>query len=189
MKELYFSVDIEADGPIPAVNSMLSLGAAVFDIDDEGKGKIVSTWSANLETLPGAEQDPSTMKWWSTQKEAWEVAQKDKQDPEQAMKNFVLWVKSVCEEHNATPVFVAYPAGFDFTFVYWYLMKFTKQSPFSFSALDLKSYAMAKMKCNFRDCTKRKMPSTWFSYKNKHTHVALEDAIEQGWMLVEMLKT
>jgi hypothetical protein len=32
------------------------------------------------------------------------------------------------------------------------------------------------------------MPDSWFTYKNKHAHVALEDAIEQGWMFVEMLK-
>jgi hypothetical protein len=34
----------------------------------------------------------------------------------------------------------------------------------------------------------RLMPDSWFKYKNKHSHVALEDAIEQGWMFVEMLK-
>jgi hypothetical protein len=167
---------------------MLSLGAAVFKINEVGKGEIVSTWSSNLETLPEAGQDPDTMRWWGTQNEAWEVVQKNKRDPKEAMVEFVQWVKSVCKEHKARPVFVAYPAGFDFTFVYWYMHRFAGESPFTFSALDMKSYAMAKLKTGFRETTKQNMPDSWFKYKNKHSHVALEDAIEQGWMFVEMLK-
>lgn len=186
--ELYFSVDIEADGPIPGQISMLSLGAAAFSIDETGKGSMVGTWSANLQTLPEAVSDPSTMTWWSTQNEAWNVVQQNKRDPKEAMTEFSKWVKDMCTEHKAKPVFVAYPAGFDFTFVYWYLMKFAGESPFSFSCLDMKSYAMAKLKIPFRASVKRNMPEAWFEYKNKHTHVALEDAIEQGWMFVAMMK-
>jgi len=37
---------------------------------------------------------------------------------------------------------VGYPAAFDFLFVYWYLIRFTGESPFSHSALDLKTYAV-----------------------------------------------
>ena len=44
MKEIYISVDIETDGPIPGPNSMLSFGAAAFSDD----GKLVDTHSANL---------------------------------------------------------------------------------------------------------------------------------------------
>lgn len=167
---------------------MLSLGAAAFEIDDLGNGSIVATWSSNFETLPGAATDPDTMDWWTTQNEAWIIVQKDKKDPKIATKEFVEWVKTVCKERHAKPVFVAYPAGFDFTFVYWYMMTFAGESPFSFSCLDMKSYAMAKLKTGFREVTKRNMPKRWFPKKNKHPHVALEDAIEQGWMFVEMLK-
>ncbi len=167
---------------------MLSLGAAAFKIDDAGKGSIVGTWSSNLETLPGAATDPDTMNWWSMQNEAWMAVQKDKKEPKKAMREFIDWVNSVCKEHNAKPVFVAYPAGFDFTFVYWYMITFAGESPFSFSCLDMKSYAMAKLKTDFRTVIKRNMPKEWFSKKNEQPHVALEDAIEQGWMFVEMMK-
>jgi hypothetical protein len=43
MSELYFSVDIESDGPIPGRNSMLSMGCAVFT----HTGKMIATYSAN----------------------------------------------------------------------------------------------------------------------------------------------
>lgn len=33
-KEIYFSIDVETDGPIPGPHSMLSLGAAAFDISE-----------------------------------------------------------------------------------------------------------------------------------------------------------
>lgn len=33
-----FSVDIEADGPIPGMYSMLSMGAAAFQMDDSTQG-------------------------------------------------------------------------------------------------------------------------------------------------------
>ena len=85
------------------------------------------------------------------------------------------------------PVFVAYPAGFDFLFVYWYLMRFVGESPFSHSALDMKTYAMALLKTGYRDSTKRRMPRDWFD-PHPHTHVALDDAIEQGALFCNMLR-
>jgi hypothetical protein len=51
----------------------------------------------------------------------------------------------------------------------------------------MKSYAMALMGTEFRKSTKRNMPKRWFS-KSPHTHVALDDAIEQGHLFMSMLK-
>ena len=58
------------------------------------------------------------------------------------MADYVNWIKGL----GGKPVFVAYPAGFDFLFVYWYLIRFTGASPFSHSALDMKTYAMALLR-------------------------------------------
>ena len=71
-------------------------------------------------------------------------------------------------------------------FVYWYLIKFTGESPFSHSALDIKTYAMALMKTEYRQSTKDNMPKRWFD-KLPHTHLALSDAIEQGALFCNML--
>lgn len=183
MNEFYVSVDIEADGPIPGPNSMLSIGAAAFSYD----GKMLSTFSANLETLPGAVGDPSTMDWWKTQPEAWKAHRENTESPEVAMKRFLSWLKESSEKlHGSKPVFVGYPAGFDFLFTYWYLIRFCGESPFSFSALDIKTYAAAMMKCGYRDAVKKNMPKRWFS-KAPHTHKALDDAIEQGELFCKML--
>jgi hypothetical protein len=184
--EIYFSTDIESDGPIPGPNSMLSFGVAAFEASNRTP---LGTFGTNLEFLPGARPDPSTLAWWNepAQKKAWEECRKNPQDPEQAIRKFMDWVSMVCKTRpNASPVFVAYPAGYDFTFMYWYMMKFAGKSPFSFSALDIKSFAMAVLGTNFRETTKRNMPRRWFD-ESPHTHIALDDAIEQGRLFLSIL--
>jgi len=178
MTEIYISTDVETDGPIPGPHSMLSIGSAAYSADK----RLVATFSANLETLPGAAPDPKTAAWWATQSDAWAACRTDLETPEQAMRRYLAWIKGL----PGKPVFVAYPAGFDFLFVYWYLIRFTGESPFSHSALDIKTFAMAVMKTGYRDSTKRNMPKKWFD-KLPHNHVALDDAIEQGALFCNML--
>lgn len=179
MREIYLSTDVETDGPIPGPHSMLSFGSAAYTA---GK-TLLSTFSANLETLADATAHPKTAEWWASQPEAWAACRTNLEAPEAAMRRYVAWIKSL----EGRPVFVAYPAGFDFLFVYWYLMRFVGESPFSHSALDVKTFAMALLKKDYRDSTKRNMPRQWFD-KLPHTHVALDDAIEQGALFCNMLK-
>jgi len=178
MQEIYVSTDIEADGPIPGEYSMLSFGSAAFT---PGK-KLVSTFSVNLEFLPNAKQDPDTMKWWKSKKKAWKTCRENPQEPKKAMRAYAKWLKSL----PGKQVFVGYPASFDFTFISWYLNKFVGSNPFSYLALDIKSYAMAVMKKPFYSVTKKTMPKKWVD-ENKKSHIALQDAIEQGALFCNML--
>jgi hypothetical protein len=45
---------------------------------------------------------------------------------------------------------------------------------------------MSLLGTNYRDATKNRMPRRWFS-DAPHTHVALDDAIEQGVLFCNML--
>jgi hypothetical protein len=177
--EIYVSTDIEADGPIPGPNSMLSFGSAAFT----SNGTRVGTFSRNLETIVGATADPETSAWWKTQPEAWAACRTDLVAPEQAMPDYVKWLKDL----PGKPVFVGYPAGYDFLFIYWYLIRFAGESPFSFSALDIKTFAMCMLQVNFREAAKKTMPKRWFG-NQPHTHVALDDAIGQGELFINMLR-
>lgn len=184
MSEIYTSVDIETDGPIPGANSMLSLGAVALDAD----GNELSTFTINFVELAGASPDPDTMKWWASQPAAIvEAARSNPQPPLPAMRQFRAWVESVAGQRNAKPVFVGYPAGFDFLFVYWYLVKFTGGSPFSFSALDIKTFAMATMGCGYREVSKKTL-KPFLPKDIRHTHVALDDAREQGQLFINLLR-
>ena len=178
MAEVYVSTDVETDGPIPGPHSMLSFASAAFTADK----KQVGTFTANLDTLPGAAGHPKTMEWWQSQPEAWAACRKDTRPPEAVMPEYVRWLKQL----PGRPVFVGYPVAFDFLFVYWYLIRFAGESPFSHSALDVKTYAMALLKTEYRESTKKNMPLRWFD-KLPHTHQVLDDAIEQGALFCNML--
>jgi hypothetical protein len=178
MPEVYVSTDVEADGPIPGPHSMLSFGSAAFLADKTPVG----TFAANLETLPGAAGDPKTMDWWRTQPEAWAACRTNPRDPVAVMPEYAAWLKRL----PGKPVFVGYPAAYDFLFVYWYLIRFAGESPFSHSALDIKTYAMCLLGTEYRASTKRNMPAAWFG-DVPHTHVALDDAKGQGVLFCNML--
>lgn len=177
-QELYVSTDVEADGPIPGPHSMLSFGSAVYTRDKE----LIATFEANLETIEGASAHPETQKWWDTEPDAWQACRSNLQSPAKAMKNYVAWLKAL----PGKPVFVGYPVSYDFMFVYWYMMKFVGESPFSHAALDIKTLAMAELKSTYREASKHHMPKHWFD-DLPHTHKALDDAIEQGALFCNIL--
>jgi hypothetical protein len=65
-------------------------------------------------------------------------------------------------------------------------MRFAGESPFSHSALDMQTLAMALLQCDYRDAVKKNMPRRWFDEK-PHTHIALDDALGQGALFCNML--
>jgi hypothetical protein len=176
--EIYVSTDVEADGPIPGRNSMLSFASAAYRADKT----LVATFEANLELLEGAQGDPRTMEWWRTQPKAWAACRTSLRAPAEAMRAYVAWVKAL----PGKPVFVGYPVAYDFMFVYWYMLAFAGESPFSHSALDIKTFAMAVLGTEYRESTKRNMPKAWFD-PIPHSHVALDDAKGQGALFCNML--
>src|SRR5213082_2454026 len=106
MPEIYVSTDVETDGPIPGPHSMLSFASAAYRPDKT----LVSTFTANLELLPGAAGELRTLAWWRQHPEAWAATRQDVEPPETALPRYLAWVKAL----PGKPVFVAYPAGFDF---------------------------------------------------------------------------
>jgi hypothetical protein len=178
MIEVYVSTDVEADGPIPGPHSMLSFASAAYLADKT----LVGTFAANLETLPGAAPHPKTLAWWQQHAEAWEASRRDARPPERVMPEYAAWV----ERLPGVPVFVAYPLGFDFTFIYWYLMRFHGASPFRHHGIDVRTYAMALLKTNYQDSAKPHLPRRWFDAL-PHTHRALDDSLEQGALFCNML--
>jgi hypothetical protein len=70
------------------------------------------------------------------------------------MPRYAKWLRDL----PGKPIFVGYPAAYDFMFVYWYLMRFAGESPFSHSALDLKTLAMVILGKEYRKIGKRNMP-------------------------------
>lgn len=177
--EIYVSTDIEADGPIPGPHSMLSFASAAFLADKT----LLATFSANLEPLPGAAPHPRMQEWWKQFPQAWEACRRALRPPEQAMREYLDWLGRL----PGRPVFVGWPASWDFMWIYWYLVRFTGERPFGENALDIRSYAMGMRKSDFRHTRRHYLPKRWFDPGLPHTHIALDDAIEQGALFCNML--
>lgn len=181
--ETYISIDVETNGRIPGKNSMLSIGAAAFAED----GYLIDTFSENLTPLPFAEEDLETMRWWGSQPKAWAECQKNQEDPEMTMYRFSRWIKGL----PGTPVIVGYPVVFDFMFVYWYLIYFIGESPFGYGALDIKSYAVGLTGGRFHDFHKSALDQWMDGVDTAEdlSHIAVEDAIRQGKIFMNMRKS
>ena len=181
MAETYIAIDIEADGPLPGDNNMLALGAAAFN----GKGEMLGTFAVNFELCPGAAPDPDTMAWWAERPEAYAATRENPKAPGDALQDFEGWLATL---PPGKKVAVYYPAMFDGVFVRWYFIHFMKRCPFGFGGLDIKTFACGELGTTYTNTVKRKMPKAWFNANLPHTHVALDDAIEQGYLFAAMWK-
>lgn len=186
-REHYVSIDIETDGPNIVTNSMVQLGAAIID----NKGEVFSSFSTNMMPLKGRKPNPQTMAWWDQQiKLNPQLASVFQTDITVAdgMSRFLNWVHNTSSSLRSRPIALCYPAGFDWPFVQAYINHCDYTNPFGLRVLDIKSYAMCKLATPFISTVKRAMPKDWFDVSLRHTHNAVDDAIEQGILFHNMLK-
>lgn len=207
VKEIYISVDIEADGVRPGDYSMTSLGAVVAGYRTT-EGEVVKFDATAEENRFYAELKPISDKWWPEAmrigifkgfgKEAAkddpygskrrEYIEKNGEDPTVVMTNFAQFVLDAEKKHDGTAIFAGYPLGFDWLFTYWYLSKFSELgSPFGFSRhMDIKTLYAAKADKLVSRSIKARIPRSLHS-KLPHTHIAVDDAAEQGELLMNIL--
>lgn len=152
--DVYFSADVETDGPIPGPFSMLSFALVYAGTFDGSEFERPSTY----DKVFYRELKPIST---DSEVEALRVNGLDRDRlvregcaPEQAMVEASEWVSSMVGAGQ--PALVAYPLSFDWTWLYWYFIRFCPSgSPFGYS------------RCSLR-------PS------HPHTHHAVDDAVEQA---------
>ncbi|CAL9597894.1 3'-5' exonuclease [Streptomyces sp. enrichment culture] len=181
----YISVDIEADGPIPGPYSMLSLGAAVAGVQDaEGFTPADPERDTFYRELRPISEDfvPEALAVSGLDRERLRA---EGAEPAVALAEFADWVREVSA--GAQPVMCGYPASYDWTFLYWYLMRFTGGSPFGHSGcLDMKTLYATKAGLPLRAVAKGTMPRELLS-RRRHTHHALDDAVEQAELFANLM--
>jgi hypothetical protein len=184
--DLYISIDVEADGPIPGPYSMLSLGMAVAGRFD---GERFEPLDPERETFY-RELRPISQNF---DPEALAVSGLDREelvrsgcDPRQAMTEADRWVRTAARKRGRA-VAVGWPLTYDWTWVYWYFMRFAGRSPFGFSsALDLKTLYARAASVPVTRATKSQMPAELLTAR-RHTHHALDDALEQAELLHRLM--
>jgi hypothetical protein len=187
--DCYFSVDVEADGPIPGPYSMLSMGIVVagrYDGSTFRRGDVDDPASRlYVELKPISNQfDPRAL----------EVSGLDRdrllssgEDPAFAMTRVARWVRQ--QAGSARPIFSAWPLGFDWMFSYWYFVQYADGgSPFGHSLhLDMKTLYAARSAEPIHRSIKRNMPAGILG-ERPHTHHALDDAIEQAVLFANIFE-
>jgi hypothetical protein len=183
--DVYFSADVETDGPIPGPYSMLSFALVYAGRFDGGEYEPPQGFSTSFyrELQPISD---------AFEQEALDVNGLDRTRlireglaPEAAMTEASRWVQEVAGD--ATPVLVAYPLSFDWAWLYWYFVRFsTPGSPFKYSnCFDLKTAFAVKTRTPIARAGRRRMKQ-FVSPSREHTHNALEDATEQAEMFVKL---
>ena len=147
---------------------------------------IILTIGINLKELPDCHPDPKTKKWWNQHPQAWSVIHKNQKPPEQAMRDFELWLRGL----NVRPIFMAWPATFDFPFVEYYAQRFLGKSLFGHSGICARSFAMAHLKEKSwlsQNISMRYFYKKWPPTEKSLKHDPLNDAIRQGELFCRVL--
>ena len=174
---LYIVTDIETDGPSPLRNSMLSFASVAMN----RRGDFVSEFEVVIEPRSNRVQDPSTMKWWETEPEAWKAANTNPQNPEVAMKRYYDWIESL----PGYKAFAAAPLIFDGPWIDHYLDEFANTRAFGGpgeqrrifvgGAVDIYSIAGIVADAKYPKWTTRGVPDSWIG-NQPHSHLAIDDA-------------
>src|SRR5690606_25257857 len=97
------------------------------------------------------------------------------------------WIEE--QAQGATPVLVAYPLSFDWTWLYRYFESFAERgSPFRHSrCFDLKTAFAVKPGRPISEAGRESLPPELRS-RRPHTHRALDDAIEQAEIFANLFE-
>ena len=185
----YIVIDVEFDGPLLGINSMISLGAVAINKNGDELGE----FEINLKPLEKSHPDPVTMDWfYSEAPEALEYCQQNSFSPSEAMNKFGDWLLNLPKPR----IMAAHPAPLDFSWVNWYILKFLRNRldkyPFHEPffqvkpAFDIKSYAARVLQKDYKDINRNNYPIELHDNKN-HTHKAIDDAREYASLLVKLL--
>jgi hypothetical protein len=184
--DVYFSVDIETDGPIPGRFSMLSFGIAVAGSLRDGQflraEPAPSTFYRELRPISES-FDAETLVVSGLDRDG---LSRTGSEPGHAMTEAAAWVRNTAGD--GTPVLVAYPLAFDWAFLYWYFVAYSESgSPFGYSnAFDVKTaFALRSgrpLALSGASQLPRRLRST-----REHRHHALEDALEQAEIFANII--
>jgi len=177
--DVYFSADVETDGPIPGPFSMLSFAIVLAGTFDGVEFRRPSSYSHSIykELKPISDlYEPEALRVNGLDRER---LLRTGEDPEVAMQEASCWVRSLAG--SAQPVLVAYPLSFDWTWLYWYFVRYARDgSPFDYSkCFDIKTALAVKARIPVSEAGRSRIHPS-LRTQRPHTHNALDDAVAQA---------
>jgi len=115
----YIVVDVEADGPVPGIYSMVSFGAVIVEPSLSktfyGEVKpITNSWIPEALAISGFSREQHL----------------EFEDPMPVIQRFDRWIKENSKGH---PIFISDNLAFDYQWINYYFHFFTGKNPFGFS--------------------------------------------------------
>lgn len=179
--DVFFSADIESDGPVPGAYSMLSFALVVAGRFDGARFEPPASFDSalELELRPVTERfDAEALAVSGLSRER---LLREGREPDEAMREAAAWVRE--RASGATPVLVGYPLGFDWAFLSYYFEVYGGGSPFGHSrGFDLKTAVALTLGVPIARAGRAGLPEA-LRGDRAHTHRALDDAIEQAQVL------
>lgn len=156
MNTVLVSVDVESDGAVPPLYSMVCFGAVVVDdkLDKTFYGEtapISAIYIPEALAVSGISRDQHS----------------SFPNPKETMNKFNEWLESL----NARPVFISDNPAFDWQWINYYFHKYVGSNPFGFSARRIGDIYCGILKDMSRNSEWKKRYR-----KTKHTHNPVDDA-------------
>jgi len=160
----YIVVDVEADGPVPGLFSMVCFGAIIVE------PSLSKTFYGQTRPINNAyKEDALAISGFSRyQHERFD-------DPKEIMEEFDKWIK---ENSIGHPIFISDNPAFDWQFINYYFHWLLGKNPFGFSARRL-----GDLYCGMVKDTR----SRWKHLRDtKHTHHPVDDAKGNAEVLLKL---
>lgn len=185
--DVYFSADVETDGPIPGKFSLLSF-AFVY------AGRFKGTHFERPDSYDQYFYRELKPIYPEHDREALLISRLDRKklcesgcQPEQAMTEAANWIRNIAGQDR--PILVGYPLVFDWMWLYWYFVQYSLHgSPFNHSGgFDLKTAYAIKKRIPIAASGKKNIDPAIQS-KLHHTHHALDDARNQAEIFANLME-
>jgi hypothetical protein len=172
-RAVYLFFDIESNGPVPGLYSMIQVGMV---LKDASTFETVAEKQWSLKPLEGAQEHPDTMRFWREQApDTYAVIMAQAVDPALAVADLHVTLQQWKRTMNIVTA-IAWPINFDWMFVCWYLHRFVGTCELGFSARCAASYAWATTKVDTPRSDMTPWLQKWMDPQFAHTHDALDDA-------------
>lgn len=183
---VFFSVDVEASGPVPGLYNLVSIGAV--PVADAGGAWKPEDDRFYVELKPiGGRFDEEAMAVHGIPRERLEAGGTP---ADEAMRRLSEFVSGRVRRRAERAVFVGHNVGFDWSYISYYYSLFGLPNPFGYKSLDIKSLAMGRLGIGWFETSKEQLEAHLPSVPrldSAQVHRADYDALYQAHLLCALL--